>query len=75
MEFDFSNQDYRDLVRLNHDGWIVGPSGQFLFWIPASLHPRLYSPRNTLVIPKGGPELDLSKMVHGDMWQECYLER
>ncbi|KAG2754151.1 hypothetical protein P692DRAFT_20212367 [Suillus brevipes Sb2] len=48
---------------LNRDsGWMVGPKHRLLFWVPlASRHP-FYSPQTALVIPKGGPELDLSRM-------------
>ena len=66
-------QDARDMIRLDHDGWIIGPAGQLLFWVPPSLHGKIYLPWNTLLIPRGGPELDLSHMVHGETWQQCYL--
>ncbi|KAG6328615.1 hypothetical protein ID866_10474, partial [Astraeus odoratus] len=63
----------RGLVGLNADGWIIGPEGRLLLWVPSYYHAFLYSPRNALVIPRGGPELDLSAMVHGDKWQDCYV--
>ncbi|KAG6328237.1 hypothetical protein ID866_10852, partial [Astraeus odoratus] len=63
----------RGLVGLSADGWIIGPEGRLLLWVPSYYHAFLYSPRNTLVIPRGGPELDLSTMVHGDKWQDCYV--
>ena len=66
--------DWRDFVQLQKDGWIVGPDGKLLLWVPPSYHnTRLgfYSPWTRLVIPKI-PELDLSKMVHGTDWHECY---
>jgi len=31
--------DSRDLVCLQNDGWVVGPSGQLLLWIPPSYYP------------------------------------
>ncbi|KAG6328121.1 hypothetical protein ID866_10969 [Astraeus odoratus] len=65
-------QDYRDLIECDADGWVVGPRGRLLFWVPGYFHGKLYTPRNRLVIPKG-PELDLSQMVHGDEWGKCYL--
>ncbi|KAG2028735.1 WD40-repeat-containing domain protein [Suillus americanus] len=55
-------------------GWIVGPRHRLLFWVPpASRHP-FYSPGTVLVIPRGGPELDLSRMAHGQHWQKCREE-
>ena len=73
MESGSETQDTRDMIRSDHDGWIIGPAGQLLFWVPPSLHGKIYMPRNTLLIPRGGPELDLSHMVHGETWQQCYL--
>ncbi|KAG6326668.1 hypothetical protein ID866_12421 [Astraeus odoratus] len=65
--------DLKDAPKVNVDGWIIGPKGRLLLWIPSYYHAFLYSPRNALVIPTGGPELDLSMMVHGDIWQDCYV--
>ncbi|KAL4071517.1 quinon protein alcohol dehydrogenase-like superfamily [Scleroderma yunnanense] len=62
------------LVQLEEDGWIVGPNGRLLLWLPSIYHSLfLYSPLITLVIPRGSPELDLSKMVHGPSWHECFV--
>ncbi|KAG2065892.1 WD40 repeat-like protein [Suillus decipiens] len=60
---------------LNCDnGWMIGPKHRLLFWVPpASRHP-FYSARTALVIPRGGPELDLSRMAHGQHWQQCREE-
>ena len=67
-------QDYQDLVKFNqHDGWIVGPDGKLLIWIPPSYHSFFHhSSRKHLIIPKGSVELDLSRMRHGPVWHECY---
>ncbi|KAG1905063.1 uncharacterized protein F5891DRAFT_1010716 [Suillus fuscotomentosus] len=52
-------------------GWMIGPKHRLLFWVPpASRHP-FYNPQTALVIPRGGPELDLSLMAHGQHWQKC----
>ncbi|KAI5984638.1 hypothetical protein EDD15DRAFT_2177037, partial [Pisolithus albus] len=64
--------DWREFVELQEDGWIVGPRGQLLLWVPLTHHRLLYSPWNTLVMPKGGPELDLSRMAHGRTWHRCF---
>ncbi|KAG1815930.1 WD40-repeat-containing domain protein [Suillus subaureus] len=54
-----------------NSGWVAGPKHRLLFWVPpASRHP-FYNPVTTLVIPRGGLELDLSRMVHGQHWQKC----
>ena len=65
--------DCRDLIHLQNDGWIVGPNGKLLLWVPPSYHKLfLYTPWTHLVIPRGSPELDLSKMAHGPAWHRCY---
>jgi WD40 repeat protein len=58
---------------LEEDGWMMGPSGRLLFWVPpASGEAFRYNPWTALVLPSGGPELDLSRMAHGTRWQHCY---
>ncbi|KAG2158603.1 uncharacterized protein EDB93DRAFT_1119268 [Suillus bovinus] len=52
-------------------GWVVGPNHRLLFWVPPASRHLCYSPGTVLVIPKGGPELDLSRMAHGRHWQKC----
>ncbi|KAG6329496.1 hypothetical protein ID866_9593 [Astraeus odoratus] len=68
-------RDLRNMVKLNNDGWITGPGGKLLLWIPGYYHAFLYSPKNALVIPRGGPELNLSMMVHGHEWHDCYIRK
>ena len=59
-------------VDLQQDGWVVGPNGKLLLWVPPTYQPiSLYSPWTNLVIPRV-PELDLSRMKHGPAWHECY---
>ena len=66
-------EDPKGLVHLQNDGWIVGPNGKLLLWIPSSYRSMyFYAPHTNLVIPKGGPELDLSRMAHGPNWHKCY---
>ncbi|KAG6330178.1 hypothetical protein ID866_8911 [Astraeus odoratus] len=64
--------DQKNLIKVDFNGWIIGPEGRLLLWIPSYYHAFLYSPKNALVIPRGGLELDLNMMVHGDIWQDCY---
>ncbi|KAL4078980.1 WD40-repeat-containing domain protein [Scleroderma yunnanense] len=64
---------FENIIHLEKDGWIVGPNGELLLWIPPSYHPFCwYSPWTSLIIPRGIPELDLSKMVHGSAWNQCF---
>lgn len=67
-------KDWRDMIRVEPDGWIVGPQKRLLLWVPLTYRSSLRLLRNTLMIPKGGMELDLSDMAHGDVWQECFVE-
>jgi hypothetical protein len=56
---------------LEKDGWMMGPDGRLLFWVPPASRKPFYNPRTALVIPRGA-ELDLSHMAHGTHWQRCY---
>ncbi|CCM02127.1 uncharacterized protein FIBRA_04204 [Fibroporia radiculosa] len=58
----------------NHDGWVAGPNGRLLLWVPIYLMelPRIYAPRNSLVIPDSAIQLDLSRFTHGEGWDKCY---
>jgi WD40 repeat protein len=55
------------------EGWIVGPEGRLLLWIPIALYPVRYGPLagNTLVIPNDALQIDLSYFAHGLSWNEC----
>jgi hypothetical protein len=58
---------------LEKDGWMMGPNGRLLFWVPpASRQAFKYNPQTALVIENGCVELDLSRMAHGTSWQRCY---
>ncbi|KAG6326569.1 hypothetical protein ID866_12520, partial [Astraeus odoratus] len=61
---------------LGTDGWIIGPHGELLLWIPPSLLAlplRLYGPKCLLFIARS-PQLNLSRMLHGPLWmQNCQL--
>ncbi|KIN96301.1 hypothetical protein M404DRAFT_1006811 [Pisolithus tinctorius Marx 270] len=60
-------------VRFHPDGWIRGPKGRLLLWIPPALWRSFYSMWTKTVIPKGCCiELDLSQMVHGNKWHQCF---
>ncbi|KAG6327029.1 hypothetical protein ID866_12060 [Astraeus odoratus] len=62
-----------DPVKLHDDGWIRGHNNVLLLWIPPALQKPFYSMHTIVVIPKGGcAELDLSKMIHGKEWQNCF---
>ncbi|KAG1814348.1 uncharacterized protein BJ212DRAFT_1463366 [Suillus subaureus] len=52
-------------------GWVMGPKRRLLFWVPPASRTPFYSPGTALVIPRGCPELDLSRMAHGQHWQKC----
>jgi WD40 repeat protein len=54
-------------------GWVVGPKHRLLFWVPPGSRYPFYNPATALVMPRG-PELDLSRMAHGQHWQKCREE-
>ncbi|KAG2340093.1 WD40 repeat-like protein [Suillus weaverae] len=58
-------------VTAKEDGWVVGPDGRLLLWIPLNFHPVVYAPGNTLVIANNPLQLDLSCVAHGMSWHKC----
>ncbi|KAI6040005.1 hypothetical protein EDC04DRAFT_3111763 [Pisolithus marmoratus] len=64
-------RDWRELVQMERDGWIVGPEGRLLLWVPVTCRASLRSLRS-LVTPRAGTELDLGNMAHGNIWQYCF---
>ncbi|KIN97760.1 hypothetical protein M404DRAFT_159515, partial [Pisolithus tinctorius Marx 270] len=60
-------------VKLHGDGWIRGPKGRLLLWIPPTFWGQWYSMWTRVVIPSGSCiELDLSQTAHGNRWHECF---
>jgi WD40 repeat protein len=57
---------------LNDIGWVVGPKHQLLFGVPSSASRfPFYNSATILVMPRGGPELELSRVAHGQHRQSC----
>jgi WD40 repeat protein len=64
--------DPRFLCKLS-DGWMLGPKGERLIWIPVENRRLLWHPANTLVVPtEGSTEIDWDGILHGSSWSECY---
>ena len=55
----------------SEEGWVIGPEGRLLLWIPTSLYPVMHVPGNKLVISNDASELDLSRFSHGTSWEMC----
>ena len=67
---EWNNRIYKAMT---HDGWIVGPGSELLFWVPAAYRDKLWpDSRLQIVIGKQPVQLDLSQFVHGTSWHECY---
>ncbi|EIN04115.1 WD40 repeat-like protein, partial [Punctularia strigosozonata HHB-11173 SS5] len=60
------------------DGWLVGPRGERLLWVPVHHRGKLWPPFQTLMIPTRAAfshhptTIDLSRLAHGVRWKECY---
>ena len=52
------------------DGWILGPEGERLLWIPDGNLWHLPNP--ALKYTTMPMQLDLSKFVRGEHWTKCY---
>ncbi|KIK40272.1 hypothetical protein CY34DRAFT_87666, partial [Suillus luteus UH-Slu-Lm8-n1] len=49
------------------DGWVMGPDRRLLFWVPPASRNPFHNPLTAFVLPRGGPELDLSRMARGTL--------
>ncbi|KAM6503253.1 hypothetical protein JOM56_000196 [Amanita muscaria] len=66
------HQDWQQHVVLDPHGWVLGPQGRLLLWIPEGNRKCFLLPKVLMTIPKHGLELDLSSMAHGYLWDKCY---
>ncbi|EMD36806.1 hypothetical protein CERSUDRAFT_95078 [Gelatoporia subvermispora B] len=69
------NMDPRDVFSSNGDGWIIGPRGELVLWVPVEYLPGLWWPRNLLIIGQSRVQLNLKNFVHGTEWTNCYTPR
>ncbi|KAI0029357.1 hypothetical protein K488DRAFT_56551 [Vararia minispora EC-137] len=55
-----------------HDGWIRGPQGQLVMWVPPEYRP--YMQLSPCVALLGGARvtLDFEGSAHGTEWTKCY---
>ncbi|KAG6328199.1 hypothetical protein ID866_10891 [Astraeus odoratus] len=65
----------KPLISLQDGGWIHGPTGQLILWIPPIYTVLFAHVYNVLVIPGGRLDLDLSKMAHGSNWNQCFISK
>lgn len=60
--------------KLDDDGWITGPNGELIIWIPGVHRLGLSFLDSRSVGAPRPTELDFSKCVMGERWAECYEE-
>lgn len=57
---------------LMSDGWLLGPSGELLFWVPHAYRTGLWRPSNVQILgTENLLKLDLTNFVHGPLWHQC----
>jgi hypothetical protein len=54
------------------EGWIIGPTGDLILWIPRELRYKLAPPTTIYIGYRESIHLDLSQFVHGESWAQCY---
>lgn len=60
-------------LKLTEDGWVVGPGGNRLLWIPDAHRSRvIVHPRRLLIPAENMTTLNLSDCAHGTRWHECH---
>ncbi|KAB5588449.1 hypothetical protein CTheo_8107 [Ceratobasidium theobromae] len=59
---------------IKEDGWVTDSNQCLLFWIPLETHRSLLTPYCSLIIGRFGTiEVDLSAVLFGNCWQDCYI--
>jgi hypothetical protein len=56
----------------DQSGWVTGPEGERILWIPSEFRSYVQLEPCVLVIGKGRITFDLSDAVHGTDWAKCY---
>ena len=64
--------DFTDQSIVNSEGWICGPRGELLVYIPHIYRTSLYRPSNIWISGAHPTSLDLSCFVHGQNWAACF---
>jgi len=55
-----------------HNGWMTGPNGELIFWVPAEYRSSLMLPPCTLLIGASRDSFDPARFVHGVEWAKCW---
>ncbi|CAE6472679.1 unnamed protein product [Rhizoctonia solani] len=60
---------------LDKDGWVVDEQSRRLLWVPVDLRGPLMSPRNSVLISRGGyVRLKFDDALIGKEWADCWLD-
>ncbi|EJC99732.1 WD40 repeat-like protein [Fomitiporia mediterranea MF3/22] len=58
---------------LADNGWVLGPQGELLLWLPPDIRPTLWRPQNTAVFScEFSTNLNFKDVAHGWCWHECF---
>jgi WD40 repeat protein len=58
-------------VTLRSDGWLCGPMGQIMCWIPPAHRQGLLLQRAVSIVGARETALDLRNFAHGTNWEQC----
>ncbi|KIJ45851.1 hypothetical protein M422DRAFT_226909 [Sphaerobolus stellatus SS14] len=61
-------------AHFEHDGWVTGPHGRLLFWVPPLLRKGLHLPGTQMIIGHPRTVIDLNNFSHGKSWINCFKE-
>jgi WD40 repeat protein len=55
------------------DGWVVGPQGELLIWVPHGIREGFFLPRNVSIMGAETTKVDWANFPHGEAWTKCYV--
>lgn len=62
---------FSNFTQVGRDGWVLGPHGELLFWVPKERRKGLWYPGMTHLTTKNVTKLNFDNFVHGSRWTKC----
>jgi WD40 repeat protein len=71
---DVEKVDFMNKFLINNDGWMCGPEGELLLWIPQIHRPYFHRSNTIWIAGRYETWLDLANFVHESNWVTVYRD-
>ncbi|KAF8288838.1 WD40 repeat-like protein [Clavulina sp. PMI_390] len=72
LQFDMSTSAWDNCLE---NGWLKGPCGELILWIPPAYSPHKYHPQLMIILGEEGhlvPHINTDRLVLGTDWAKCH---